>query len=346
MNRKEFLKLLKHPRGLFLIPLFLSTVGFGAGAIIATLYFPHAFLAYILYAVAAVLLGYSVYAFVLLVKSIKKAAALKMRKYKFTGALTENYGFRTAVFSGISVFLNVAFSIFNGLSAIIMKSVWHSALSGYYFALALVRCGVLAGGIRAKRISYGDEKAERLRKLSVQRAAGIVLLLLELVIPAAISRLLISSGDYDYLLLSALVSASYSFTKLTLAIINLVKAYRHGDPVIYSIRGINLTDALMSIMITQIMLVSYAGGEEDRYFAAAINICTGSSVCLVTAAIGIVMWVSANINIKRLRRSRTEITEPVTGDAEEACENDYAEKTPRRNRMCANNNINSAKYLK
>lgn len=303
MNRKEFLKLLKHPRGLFLIPLFLSTVGFGAGAIIATFYFPHAFLAYILYGVAAVLLAYSVYAFVLLVRRLKKATSLRMRRYRFTGALTENYGFRTAVFSGIGIFLNVAFSIFNGLSAIILGSVWHSALSGYYFALALVRCGVLAGGIRAKRKAGGDAEEERLRKFKVQRAAGIVLLLLELVIPAAIARLLISSGNYDYLMLSVLVSATYSFTKLTLAIINVVKAYRHGDPVTYSIRGINLTDSLMSLLITQIMLVSYAGGEDDKLFAAVINICTGSAVCIVTAVIGVIMWVSAGRNLKKLRKS-------------------------------------------
>lgn len=304
--------MIKHPRGLFLIPLFLATAGFCAAAIVATFYFPHAFLAYILYAVAAVLLAYSVYAIVLLVKVLKKAAALRMRNHKFTSALIENYGFSTAVFSGISIFLNMANAIFNGIFSVIYGSIWHSALGGYYFALALVRCGVLAGGIRARRISYGDERAETRRKLSVKRAAGIVLLLLELVIPAAITRLLISSDEYKHLLIPILFSAAYSFTKLTLAIVNIVKAHKHGDPVTSAIRGVNLTDALMSVMIMQIMLVSYAGEENDRLFGTVINICTASAVCIVTAVIGLVMCISAHRALKTLREK--EKIDPVPAE--------------------------------
>ena len=292
--------MLKHPRGPFLIPLFFSAAGFCAGAILATCFFPHAFLAYLLYCVSAVLFAYSVYAIVLIVKNIKRVAALKMRKHRFTNALAENYGFRTAVFSSVSVFLNVANSIFNGMLSIVYGSVWHAALSGYYFALALVRCGVLAGGAWAKRTACGDKETEMRRKLSVKRAAGVLLLLLELVIPAAVARLLVSSEYYDRLLLPALASAAYSFVKLALVIVNLVKARRHGDPVVSSIRGINFIDALMSILITQLMLVSYAGGKSG--YVAVINICTGSAVCCVTAAIGIIMTAGAHRALVRRRR--------------------------------------------
>ena len=80
--------------------------------------------------------------------------------------------------------------------------------------------------------------------------------------------------------------ALYTFTKLTLAIINLVKSKRNTPEREKVLRNISFADAFVAIFSLQrSMLVSFAGmpAKDIRI----MNIATGSAVCVIIFLLGL-----------------------------------------------------------
>ena len=93
--------------------------------------------------------------------------------------------------------------------------------------------------------------------------------------------------------------ATYSFTKITLAIINLVKARKSTSAKLVTLRNISLASAFVSIFTLQrSMLVSFGNMSE-------INICIFNGV--VGAAVCIPLLIVAN-NKKKAKKAEEEAT--------------------------------------
>ena len=74
--------------------------------------------------------------------------------------------------------------------------------------------------------------------------------------------------------------ATYTFTKITISIIGMVKAKRSASPVLKTLRNISLADACVSIYTMQrSMLVSFPGMEAAEILL--LNIFTGTAVWVV-----------------------------------------------------------------
>ena len=80
--------------------------------------------------------------------------------------------------------------------------------------------------------------------------------------------------------------AAYTFTKITIAIIGMVKAKHSASPVLKTLRNISLADACVSIYTMQrSMLVSFPGMEAAEILL--LNIFTGTAVWIVVLLLGI-----------------------------------------------------------
>ena len=80
--------------------------------------------------------------------------------------------------------------------------------------------------------------------------------------------------------------AAYSFTKITLAIINLIKAQKSTSAKLITLRNISLSDACVSIFALQrSMLVSFEGMTELEI--QIMNLATGSAVCITVFLLGL-----------------------------------------------------------
>ena len=80
--------------------------------------------------------------------------------------------------------------------------------------------------------------------------------------------------------------ATYTFTKITIAIIGMVKAKRSASPVLKILRNISLADACVSIYTMQrSMLLSFPGMEAAEILL--LNIFTGTAVWIVVLLLGI-----------------------------------------------------------
>ena len=97
--------------------------------------------------------------------------------------------------------------------------------------------------------------------------------------------------------------ALYAFIKVTLGIINLVKASRQAASAWVCLRNISLADALVSICSLQrSMLVSF--GDMAQQDITLFNILTGSGVCIIVFMLGLNL-----IGGKRVTMAKSKIVE-------------------------------------
>ena len=89
--------------------------------------------------------------------------------------------------------------------------------------------------------------------------------------------------------------AAYTFYRITMSIINAIKAKRHDDATIKALRHVGFADSLVALLSLQTSLLSTFGGGADM---GLYNALTGAGVCIVIAAIGVWSIIDANRTLK------------------------------------------------
>lgn len=300
---------LKDPGGAVFAAACAVAVAFVALATLAVAFDYSGWPAYPAYVLAALSLGYAVYAAVRVAPKIKSAVLAAADKRRLTAGFVHDFGIRTLVFSGISFAVNIAYVLFNGALGIINRSVWYGSLAAYYLFLSGLRLGIFQAG-RAARRKEGDLYA---RKLKIYRACGAALLALELALAAAVTQMVLSGNPSAHGEIAAIASAAYAFYKLIFAIRNIFKAKRYSDPLVQCFRNINLTDATVSLLALQTTLVAvFSGGEADSM--RALNAVVGFAVCAFTIAMGAWMIIRSDGKLKQLAAGAAESAGQAGGE--------------------------------
>lgn len=258
-------------------------------------------IAYILFGVAGLSLAYSVYLIIPLFPKMKNRIIAFLESREFTYLLLRNFGFRTVIFAIGSFTMSLIFSAFNGYMGIVNRSIWYGALAAYYIALAFLRGGVLVyhkNKIDKKDKPLNDEYV----KAKVYRNCGIITLILNVALSAAVAQMIFSDAHFTYIGWTIFAFATYAFYKITMSIVGLIRAHKQEDLTIRAIRNINLTDALVSILALQTALLTMFGDTSMNVSHA--NTLTGIAVSLSSIGIGIYMIVSANKKMKEIQEEK------------------------------------------
>ncbi|MCD8040127.1 MAG: hypothetical protein LUF82_01275 [Clostridia bacterium] len=229
----------------------------------------------------------------------KQRVKAAIDKRNFTRNLAGNYGYRTVAITCVTFAINAAYAAFNIVFAAITLSVWYASLGGYYLILSLMRGGVIAGDRRAKRKAAGDGRLQAEYRLKNYRFCGCALFVLEVAMAGAVTVMIVMGKPTKYSEVMAIVFAAYTTYKVTLAIVNIVKAKKQDEPQVQAIRNIGLADAAISLLSLQTAMVATFGGESTSM--TILNAVMGAAVCVVTICIAIIMIVNANVRLKRLK---------------------------------------------
>ena len=296
---------LKNPGGVWLILVYILTLVFMGMSIcftVSPLTGKFALISYTVYALAATLLAFSVYSIVRCRRELTASFIQLLKKNPITSLMFEGFGFRTMVGVTLSLGVSVAYSIFNGIVGIIASSVWYGALAMYYICLTFIRGGVVLRQVKSKNTDNGEYKRAKTYKNS-----GIVLLVLNVALSAAIAQMIFDGMGFSYGGLMIYVSATYSFTKIGMAIYNFVRAQRQDNPLVEAARNISLVDGAVSILALQTaMLVSFSDGAID---ASVANTATGSAVSIFAYSLAIYMIVKGNKLMKKYKSVKNESDE-------------------------------------
>lgn len=255
---------------------------------------------YALYAVSAASLAYSVYTAVRFAPGLRVRFLQAMRRRAFTRNLVGDYAFRTVVFSALSVILTLGFAVLNLVVAWMVRSKWYATLAAYYICLSLLRVGVFRGGHRAFHAAAGEPRKLLRLQLRIYRLCGVALCLLEIVMMAGVTLMVLQQKPVPHSEIMAIALAAYTFYKVILAICNLIKAQRRCDPLVQSIRNIGLADAAVALLSLQVSLEAvFSDGDGGLLW---LNAVMGVFVCLLTLALGIGMIVRANRRLRDLAK--------------------------------------------
>lgn len=177
----------------------------------------------------------------------------------------------------ISLALNLAYCVYNGFLSVTSRSWWFLTLAAYYAVLSLMRFAVLI----MRNRNQGIRTAQFTGKFT-----GAMLLVLSVVIAGTVYLSVISDTGTNYGTIPMITIATYSFTKVTLAVINYVRSQKNASPIIKALRNISFADAFVSIYSMQkSMLVTFEGMGEKEIMI--LNIFTGASIYILTVCLGL-----------------------------------------------------------
>ena len=177
-----------------------------------------------------------------------------------------------------SLAFNVAYALGNCIIGFLAHSWWFITVGAYYTVLAITRFSVL----QVRRKASGNYDTE----LFARRITGILLVALSFCIVGVNIMSAVKDRGTTFHEIVMITIATYTFTKITIAIIGMVKAKRFASPVIKTLRNIALADACVSIYSMQrSMLVSFPGMEAADILL--LNILTGTAVWIVVLLLGI-----------------------------------------------------------
>lgn len=174
--------------------------------------------------------------------------------------------------------VSIAYAVGNVALGLWSFSWWFITVGAYYAVVAVIRWAVL----RIRRRANGDYTAEALAK----RVTGALLVGLSVCIAGMNVLSIVKDRGTNYHEIVMIAIAAYTFTKITVAIIEMVRAKRHPSPVIQTLRNLSLATAFVSVYSLQrSMLVSFPGmtAAEIQLF----NILTGTAVWLLILLFGI-----------------------------------------------------------
>lgn len=186
----------------------------------------------------------------------------------------------------ISLIFNIAYSAYYAALGAITSSWWLLVLGFYYYVLSTVRFIV----IRTK-------KNEPL----LAKFTGVMLIIMSLSLVGVVVLSLVRDRGHKFHIIVMINIAAYSFAKIALAIVKLIKSRHSNSRKTIALRNISLASAFVSIFSLQrSMLVSFEGMSEAEILL--MNAHTGAGVCIIVFLLGLNLVVKRTLIFKELNR--------------------------------------------
>lgn len=204
-----------------------------------------------------------------------------------------------------SLTMNIAYALGNCAVGFLTHSWWFITVGAYYAVLAVTRYCVL----QIKRKADGQYDLE----LFARRITGILLVVLSVCIVGVNILSAVKDRGSVFHEIVMIAIATYTFTKVTLAIIGMVKAKHVASPALKTLRNISLADASVSIYTMQrSMLVSFPGMEAGEILL--LNIFTGTAVWIIVLLLGINLIGGKRVYMAKSKivKANEKIAETVT----------------------------------
>jgi len=200
---------------------------------------------------------------------------------------------------------DIAYALGNAAIGVVSRSWWFITLGAYYAVLATARFLVL----RMERKTTGDSPLEA----RARRMTGILLVVLSFCITGITTLSIIEGRGTDFHQIVMIAIATYTFFRITKAIVDVVKAKHSPSPVLHTLRNISLADAGVSVFALQrSMLVSFPGMENGD--VRLFNILTGTATYVFVLFLGINLIGGKHVVMakSKMAEANQKIAEAVT----------------------------------
>ena len=252
--------------------------------------------------VALIVSSYLLYLLIaFLYRQYKKKVEPKVLLTETGRALFGAYGASNVFWSLVALLMNIGYAVLNIVLAVLLNSLWYGLIAIFYAVLMGARMTIifLARHIARK---YWMNKTELLyAELKVSIGSGGLIFLMDLSMAFAATFMITNTPPNSSGKIAAIGLACYTFYKIILAIVNLVRSRKNGDPVVTALRNVSMADACMSMVNTTITLdMTFGSGNLAIAKNLAAFLAVGVTLALSIYAIvkGIILLRSKTVLIE------------------------------------------------
>ena len=144
-----------------------------------------------------------------------------------------------------------------------------------------------------------------LEELRKYRACGIVFLVMNLALALMIFFMVYWNRTFHHHEITTIAMAAYTFTSLTLAIINTVKYRKYNSPVYSASKAISLASACVSMLtLESTMLTTFGDGTVDLAGRRLFLGLSGGAISVLIIAMAVYMIVQGTKKIKLIQSAK------------------------------------------
>lgn len=202
---------------------------------------------------------------------------------------------------------NTAYALLQLALGFQFHTFWYYSMAAYYICLAIMRFFLLN---HTRKFGAGENME---KELSKYRLCGIIFLIMNLSISVIIFMLVFGGRTFKHHPIIAIAMAAYTFTSLTVAIVNVFRYRKYNSPVYSASKAISLTSACVSMMTLEATFLTTF--DSGKMTAAEIQLMLGMTGGAVSALI-VVMAIYMIIRSTKQIQYYKPITENTT-DAEQ-----------------------------
>ena len=154
-----------------------------------------------------------------------------------------------------SLVWNALYGLFQLWLGFYHGTFWFCSLGTYYVCLAAMRFFLVR---HTRKYAPGERMRSELIKY---RALGWTFLLMNLALTAIIFFMVYWNRTFNHHMITAIAMAAYTFTSLTLAIVNVIKYRKYNSPVYSATKAISLSAAAVSMLTLESTMLTAFGVE-------------------------------------------------------------------------------------
>lgn len=216
--------------------------------------------------------------------NIRQFPASLLAKTKLGTRIVRDPRFRMVFMAAIGFVVNLLYALYHGILGALNLSLWFLTMCAYYTVLGTMRLSAVLCAYKNGSAASGDTE------YFVMRLSGFFLMLLSFVLTGVIYISLSQNIAAKYSEILMITIATYTFYKVTMAIVKAVKQRKDPSALLAVIRSIGYAEAAGSLLTLQrSMLVSFEGMSAANMHC--MNALTGAAVCLFVLTLGIFMTI-------------------------------------------------------
>ena len=210
---------------------------------------------------------------------------------------------RTNVTLSGSALWNGAYSVLQLGLGIYHRSAWFYSLAAYYATLAAMRFSLVR---HTMRYTPGEQMRQELTRY---RACGWVFLLTNLALSGMMFYMIYENRVTRHGEIVTISMAAYTFTTLTMAIINVIRYRKLSSPALSAAKAISLAAACVSMLtLENTMLTTFRSETMTPEKVRLLLALSGGAVSIFIIAMAIYMIVQANRKLNSLEEVQWNIT--------------------------------------
>lgn len=195
-----------------------------------------------------------------------------------------------------ALIFNIAYAALQFGMGLWHRTVWFFSLAIYYCLLAIMRFYLVG---HTRRHSHGEKMLDQWKRY---RFCGIIFLMMNLTLSVIVFFMIYWNRTFHHHQITTIALAAYTFTALTVAIINVYQYRKYNSPVYSASKAISLTAACGSMLtLTSTMLTAFDNGTMDLIQRRILLGVSGGTVSLLMIMMAIYMIVQSTKNIRLLQ---------------------------------------------